>query len=132
MRKGAFCNLKSAAVRAHRHVRDVHVLALHLHEAEVLLGLHLAGRRELRDGVRGRRLGGLPARVGVHLGVHDEDFDFLASGENAVKFATRIIRTIFFAHLSKLSLPRASSRNDMHAFHSSFLHTWLLYPRRHF
>ena len=36
-------------VRAHRHVRDVHVLVLHLHEAEVLLGLHLAGRRELRD-----------------------------------------------------------------------------------
>ena len=33
-------------VRAHRHVRDVDVLVLHLHEAEVLLGLHLAGRRE--------------------------------------------------------------------------------------
>ena len=29
-------------VRAHRHVRDVHVLVLHLHEAEVLLGLLLA------------------------------------------------------------------------------------------
>ena len=36
-------------VGAHRDVRDVDVLVLHLHEAEVLLGLHLAGRRELRD-----------------------------------------------------------------------------------
>ena len=36
-------------IRIHRHVRDVDVLVLHLHEAEVLLGLHLAGRRELRD-----------------------------------------------------------------------------------
>ena len=35
--------------RAHRHVRDVDVLVLHLHEAEVLLGLHLAARREFRD-----------------------------------------------------------------------------------
>ena len=33
-------------IRAHRHVRDVHVLVLHLHEAEVLLRLDLAGRRE--------------------------------------------------------------------------------------
>ena len=30
-----------------RDVRDVHVLVLHLHEAQVLLGLHLAGRRRL-------------------------------------------------------------------------------------
>ena len=29
-------------VGAHRDVRDVDVLVLHLHEAEVLLGLHLA------------------------------------------------------------------------------------------
>ncbi len=37
------------AWRAHRDVRDIDVLVLHLHEAEVLLGLHLAVRRELRD-----------------------------------------------------------------------------------
>ena len=93
-----------------RDVRDVHVLVLHLHEAEVLLGLHLAARRELRDrsvyatlrqcrpcglehGSRRRRLGGLPARVGAHLGVHDEDLDVLAKGENAVKPAMKIIRS---------------------------------------
>ena len=40
---------RSRRVRAHRHIRDVHVLVLHLHEAEVLLGLHLAARRELRE-----------------------------------------------------------------------------------
>ena len=40
---------RSRRIRTHRHVRDVDVLVLHLHETEVLLGLHLAGRRELRD-----------------------------------------------------------------------------------
>ena len=40
---------RGGRVRAHRHVRDVDVLVLHLHEAEVLLGLDLAGRRELRE-----------------------------------------------------------------------------------
>ena len=72
-------------VGAHRDVRDVDVLVLHLHEAEVLLGLHLAGRRELSDRAGRRRLGGLPARVGVHLGVHDEDLDVLARGKDVVK-----------------------------------------------
>ena len=69
------------------------VHALHPHEAEVLLGLHLAARRELRDHAHGHRLGGLAACVGVDLGVHDEDLDVLAKGENAVKPAMKIIRS---------------------------------------
>ena len=72
-------------VRAHRDVRHVHVLVLHLHEAEVLLGLDLAGRRELRDRADRRGLGGLAASVGVHLGGHDEDLDVLARGKDVVK-----------------------------------------------
>ena len=74
-------------VGTHRDVRDVDVLVLHLHQAEVLLGLDLARRRELRDRAGRRRLGSLAARVGVDLGVHDEDLDVLAGGENVVKTA---------------------------------------------
>ena len=36
-------------------------------------------------GSRRRRLGGLAAGVGVHLGVHDEDLDVLAQSKNEVK-----------------------------------------------
>ena len=32
---------RGGRIRAHRHVCDVDVLVLHLHQAEVLLGLHL-------------------------------------------------------------------------------------------
>ena len=36
------------ATQGPARVRNVYVLVLHLHEAEVLLGLHLATRHELR------------------------------------------------------------------------------------
>ena len=62
---------------------------MHLHEAEVLLGLLLAGDGELGDRADRRGLGGLAAGVGVDLGVHDEDIDVLARGENVVKPADR-------------------------------------------
>ena len=72
-------------VGAHGDVRNIDVLVLHLHEAEVLLGLDLAARRKLRDRAGRRGLRRLPARVGVDLGVHDEDLDVLARGEDVVK-----------------------------------------------
>ena len=72
-------------VRAHGHLSDVHVAVAHGHQAQVLfLGL-LAARRELGDGRRGRGLGGLPAGVGVDLGVQHQDVDVLAGGENVVQ-----------------------------------------------
>ena len=42
------CTILRVAIQQKFH-SDVDVLVLHLHEAEVLLGLHLAARRELRD-----------------------------------------------------------------------------------
>ena len=40
---------RGGGIGAHRNVRDVDVLVLHLHEAEILLGLSLAGSGELGD-----------------------------------------------------------------------------------
>ena len=78
---------RGGRIGAHRDVRDVDVLVLHLHEAQVLLGLHLAGRRELGDGAGGGGLGSLAAGVGIHFRVHHQDLDVLARGEHVVETA---------------------------------------------
>ena len=78
---------RSGRVGAHRDVGDVDVLVLHLHETEVLLGLNLAGCRELGDCTGRRGLGSLTARVGVDFGIHDENLDVLARSEDMVKTA---------------------------------------------
>ena len=74
-------------IGAHRDVGDVHVLVLHLHETEVLLGLDLAGGGELGDRAGGRGLRSLTAGVGVHLGIHDENLDVAAGSEHVVQTA---------------------------------------------
>ena len=76
---------RSGGIGTHRDVGDVDVLVLHLHETEILLGLDLAGSRELGDRAGRRSLGSLTARVGVDFGVHDENLDVLAGGENMVE-----------------------------------------------
>src|SRR5690606_15550031 len=74
-------------IGAHGHRRHVDVAVLHGDGRQVLLGLLLPLGGELGDGAPGRRLGGLPARVGVHLGIQHEDVDVGAGGQDVVKAA---------------------------------------------
>ena len=78
---------RSGGIGTHRDVGDVDVLVLHLHETEVLLGLNLTGSGELGDRAGRRGLGSLTAGVGVDFGIHDENLDVLAGGENMVETA---------------------------------------------
>ena len=74
-------------VGAERDGRDEHVAVLHGEQAEVLLVLALAHRRELRDGRQLRRLRHLAARVRVHLRVEHEHVDVLVTRQDVVEAA---------------------------------------------
>ena len=74
-------------IGAHRDLRDVDVAVAHEDAAEVLLLCALAGVGELRHRADGRRLGRLPAGVGVDLGVHDEHVEVFAGCEHMVEAA---------------------------------------------
>ena len=72
---------------ADRDRRHVDVLVHHRAQAEVLLVLALAHRRELGDGRQLRRLRHLAAGVRVHLRVEHQHVDVLAAREDVVEAA---------------------------------------------
>ncbi len=69
------------------HGGDIDVPVAHAHEAEVLLGVALAAAGELGHRPDRGGLGGLAARVGVELGVEDQDVDVAAGGHHVVEAA---------------------------------------------
>ena len=74
-------------VGPHGHGGDVDVAVAHRHPAQVLLGGFLAGRGELGHRPGRRRFGRLPARVGVDLGVEDEQVDVAVHGQDVIQSA---------------------------------------------
>ena len=74
-------------VGAHRDPGDVHVGIRDRLEREVLGGHRLAGGRELRHRAERCRLGHLPARVGVDLGVEHEHVDVVPAGQDVIEAA---------------------------------------------
>jgi hypothetical protein len=74
-------------VRAHRDLGDVDVAVGDRHHREVL-ARHLSSRgRELCRGAERRRFRGLPASIGVHLGVEHENVDVVPGGKHVVEAA---------------------------------------------
>ena len=72
-------------VGAHRHPRHVHVAVGDRLQRQVLLGHGLAGRGELGDRAERRRLGRLPAGVGVHLGVEHQHVHVTPAGQHVIQ-----------------------------------------------
>ncbi len=71
-------------VGAHGDAGDIDIAVGHHHLAHVLLGRFLAGSGELGDRAGGGRLGGLPAGVGVYLGIEDHHIDVLTRRHDMV------------------------------------------------
>ena len=74
-------------VGAHCHPGDVDVAIGDRLQGEVLLGNPLAGGGELGHRAERRRLGGLPAGVGVDLGVEDQHVDVATARQHVVQSA---------------------------------------------
>ena len=74
-------------VGTHGNLGDVDVAVGHGDLGEGLLLGHLAGGSKLRDLAEVRGLGGLATRVGVDLGVEDEDVNVAVRGEDVVQAA---------------------------------------------
>ena len=74
-------------VGAHRHPGDVDIAVGDGLQGEVLLGHPLAGGGKLGHRAERRRLGCLPAGVGVDLGVEDQHVDVAAARQHVVQAA---------------------------------------------
>ena len=74
-------------IGAHRDAGDVHAAVGDRLQGEVLLGHRLAGGGELGDGAERRRLGHLPAGVGVHLGVEHQHVHVAPAGQHVIEAA---------------------------------------------
>ena len=74
-------------IRTHGDLGNVDIVIHHGDAAQVLLRSGFAGVGELRDSTDSSRLGGLPAGVGVDLGVDDEDVHIDAGGKDMVEAA---------------------------------------------
>ncbi len=86
-----FCLLQRfgglVTVGLHGDLGDVDVAVAHSQQPQILLPGFLAGGRELGHRAHGRGLGLLAAGVGVDLGIHDQDVDVLAGGQDMVEAA---------------------------------------------
>ena len=76
-----------AVFRTEGDLGDVDVAVLGGDEGEVFLRGAFAAGGELGDGTDGGGFGGLPAGVGVYLGVEDQDLDVGTGGEDVVEAA---------------------------------------------
>ena len=74
-------------VGAHGDLGDVDVAVGHGDHAQVLLAAGLAAGGELGHRAAGRRLRGLPARVGIDLRIEHQEIDVAAGGEDVVDAA---------------------------------------------
>jgi hypothetical protein len=78
-------------VGAHRDPRDVDVAVGDRLQGKVLLGDGLAGGGELRDRAKRRRLGHLPAGVGIDLGVEHQHVDVAPARQHVVEPAKQVV-----------------------------------------
>ena len=74
-------------VRAQGYPGNVDVAVGHRHHTQVLLGQRLTGSRELGYSTSRSCLGHLPAGVGVHTGIHNQDVHVTAGSKDVVQTA---------------------------------------------